>query len=155
MGTKADVTRNISRKVCELFQGLYVSFLRVTRGYICFQVSFGLIYTQKTLKHAQETPKMTHCKCRNSPPYLPTVHWEADQQLDEEGEAEAELVQATGHGEEGDEVLEDGDEAPEAEGGVDCDQATDQLQVPRPGLSVQAVEDNGAEAGEAAQQHGA
>ena len=50
-------------------------------------------------------------------------------------------------------MLEDGEEAAEAEGGVHGDQATDQLQVPggRPG--VKAVQDDGAEAGEAGQQH--
>ena len=53
-----------------------LTYLRVTGGYICFQVSFGPIYTQKTHKKAQEMPKMTHCKWRPSPPYLPTVHWE-------------------------------------------------------------------------------
>ena len=56
-------------------------------------------------------------------------------------------VEAPGYGDEGDEVIEDVDEASEAEGGVDCDQATDKLQVPRPGLCVEAVEDDGAEAG--------
>ena len=47
---------------------------RLTRGYIYFQVSFGSIYAQITLERDQETPKMTHRKCRPSPPYLPTVH---------------------------------------------------------------------------------
>ena len=45
----------------------------VTRKYIiCFKVSFGSIYTQKTLESAQKNTQMTHC--RHWPPNLPTVH---------------------------------------------------------------------------------
>ena len=53
MGSQADITHNISKKVLGNFQGLQRIFPMDIRSYFCYQVSFGPIYTQKNPLIAQ------------------------------------------------------------------------------------------------------